>query len=113
MVNYIIVDKLSKTADFQFSLSQRQLILDATMSALEAEDISFFTFYDNCKNNHDTLTLIKLVLWASTNTLLNNLCFKQNDSLIQENKKEKTPNCKLKSLLISVVVKNLLHCDLC
>ena len=54
------------------------------MCAIEAEELNSFIFKESCKNNHDSLRLAKLILLASTNTLLNNLCFKYNDNLVQE-----------------------------
>ena len=44
MINYIVVDKLSKLAEFHFSMSQRQLIFDTTMRAIEAEELNLFIF---------------------------------------------------------------------
>ena len=42
MVNYIVVNKLAETAEFQSAISQRQLVLDSTMSALESEELDSF-----------------------------------------------------------------------
>ena len=67
MINYIVVDKLSELAEFHFSMSQRQLIFDTTMRAIEAEELNSFIFKESCKNNHDSLRLAKFILWASTN----------------------------------------------
>ena len=70
--------------EFHLSLSQRQLIFDTAMCAIEAKELNSFIFKESCKNNHDSMRLAKLVLWASTNTLLNNLCFKYNEKFVQE-----------------------------
>ena len=89
MVNYIIVNKLAETAEFQSAMSQRQLVLDSTMSALESEELNSFFFRDNCKKDHETIKVAKFILWASTNILLNNLCFKNNDKLVQDKRSKK------------------------
>ena len=54
------------------------------LTSIEAEELNLFIFKESCKNNYDSLRLAKSILWASTNTLLNNLCFKYNDKLVQE-----------------------------
>ena len=46
MVNYIIVNKLAETVEFQSATSQRQLVLDSTMSALESEELNSFFFLE-------------------------------------------------------------------
>ena len=43
-VNYIIVNKLAETVEFQSTMSQRQLVLDSTMLALESEELNSFFF---------------------------------------------------------------------
>ena len=70
-------------------------MLDTTLSAMESEELTSFILKESCKNNHDSLSLMKIVLWASTNTMLNNLCFKKNDQLIQEKKKQEKESSKL------------------
>ena len=54
VANYIIVNKLAETKAFGFASVQRQLVVNATMSALDEED--FLCFYeDTCENNHGLL----------------------------------------------------------
>ena len=89
MINYIVVNKLSETAEFQSSLSQRQLVLETTLSTLDSEELNRFFFKESCNNNHEPTRVAKLVLWSSTNTLLNNLCFKNNDKLVQNKRSRK------------------------
>ena len=89
LVNYIIVNKLAETAEFQSAMSQRQLVLDSTMSAPESEELNSFFFRDNCKTDYETIKVAKFIFWASTNTLLNNLCFKNNDKLVQDKRSKR------------------------
>ena len=96
MINCIVVNKLSKIAELHFSMSQHQLVFDTTMCAIASEELNSFIFKESCKNNHGSLRLAKLILWASTNTLLNYLCFKYNDKLVQE---KRTKRRKLQTVL--------------
>ena len=89
MINYVVVNKLSETAEFQSSLSQRQLVLETTLSTLDSEELNMFFFKESFNNNHEPTRVAKLVLWSSTNTLLNNLCFKNNDKLVQNKRSRK------------------------
>ena len=81
MINYIVVDKLPKSAEFHFSIPQHQFIFNAIMCAIE--ELNLFIFKESCKNNHAK----KFFEHGKINTLrrnkssLKNLFFKCNDVL--------------------------------
>ena len=61
VANYIIVNKLAETKAFRFAPVQRQLVVNATMSALDEED--FLCFYeDTCENNHELLHVTNILI---------------------------------------------------
>ena len=88
VANFIIVNKLAETKAFRFAPAQRQLVVNATMSALDEEDFLWF-YEDTCENNHELLHVTNMLVWICTNILLNNLCFKHNDLLVQEKQAKK------------------------
>ncbi|XP_071043144.1 uncharacterized protein [Parasteatoda tepidariorum] len=93
---YIVVQKLiSKKYEetFMKATSQRNVVTNIVEDILVAKD-SFLCF-DTCLKGHDLLPLIKIILKAATNGLLNNYCKVKNDNL----KVKKIPN-------ITVVAKN-------
>ena len=88
VANYIVVNKLAETKAFRFAPAQRQLVVNATMSGLDEKD--FLCFYeDTCENNHELLHVTNMLVWTCTNILLNNLCFRDNDLLVQEKQAKK------------------------
>ena len=86
VTSYLIANILAETKEFQFSPSQRQLIIQAT--ALDAEEFVFF-YEDACECGHEPIHVTKMLVWVCTNILLNNLCFKKNDKLVQESHSKK------------------------
>lgn len=87
MHNYIVVNKLTQYPEFLKSLNQRNLATDFSMNALTDNDIVFPN--DCCDDGHSTEKTVKMLLWASSNTLLNNYCQKENDELNQSKKSGK------------------------
>ena len=93
VANYTIVNKLVETKALRFAPAQCQLVVNATMSALDEKD--FLCFYeDTCENNHELLHVTNMLVWTCTNILLNNLCFKDNElfGARKTSKKTKTAN---------------------
>jgi len=88
VTTYLVVNKLADTKQFQISPSQRQLIVWATMRALDQVEFMFF-YEDVCVNGHEPIHVSKMIIWACTSIMLNNLCFKKNDNLIQESQAKK------------------------
>ena len=89
VTSYLMVNTLAEIKEFQFSPYQRQLIIHATfMSALNAEELVFF-YEDACECGHEPIYVTKMIVWVCANILLNNLCFKKNDKLVQESQSKK------------------------
>ena len=90
MYNYIILSKITKMKIFLKAKNQRNIALVLTMKTLTENDARFET--DVCDAGHSTEKVEKMLLWASTNSLLNNFCRKENDLLAcgkSEGKKRK------------------------
>ena len=76
-----MVNRFAETKEFQFSPSQRELIIHATMSALDAEELVFL-YKDACECGYKPIHKTKMIVRVCTNILLNNLCFKKKDKFI-------------------------------
>ena len=88
VTSYLMVNGLAETKEFQFSPYQRQHIIHATLSALDADEFVFF-YEDACECGHEPIQVTKMIVWVCTNILLNNLCFNKNDKLVQESQSKK------------------------
>lgn len=66
------------------SCSDQRAIVGSTAVSLLKEDIDFET----CENGHKPETVVKLVVNAATNTLLNNYCVLKNDAIQGEAQKK-------------------------
>lgn len=87
MYNYIAVNKLTENPDFTHSLNQRNVATEITMKILAYNDV--FLSMNSCSNEHSIDKVQKMIVWASTNALLNNFCRKENDLLHQSKKSGK------------------------
>lgn len=79
MYNYIITNKLTQEPIFQKAYNQRTLVMEATYKALRDDETLLST--DICEDGHQSQKLEKMIIWASTNALLNNYCSKENNVL--------------------------------
>lgn len=79
LITKLVVEKLSATENAKdfLSRSNQRLIVSSTAVSLLKEDIDFET----CENGHKPETVVKLVMNAATNTLLNNYCKLKNDAI--------------------------------
>ena len=84
MYNYIVINKLTQNPEFAKSINQRNVATEISLNVLEDNDA--FLPMNNCDNDHSIDKIQKMLLWASTNALLNNFCAKEND-FINQNKK--------------------------
>ena len=48
-----------------------------------------FFYEDACECGHEPIHVTKMIIWVCTKILLNNLCFKKNDKLVQESQSKK------------------------
>lgn len=84
MYNYIVVNKLTQRPEFLKSLNQRSLATDCSLNALTDNDVVLLNA--SCNDGHSTENTVKMLLWASSNTLLNNYCARENDRLNESRK---------------------------
>ena len=77
MYNYIVIKKLTKMNIYRNAKNQRNMALASTLKMLNDNCAKFPV--DTCDAGHDTEKLDKMLVWASTNSLLNNFCRKEND----------------------------------
>lgn len=90
LYNYIIVKKLiSKDYEKCFSnvTSQRLVAINLTVNVLSEREC--FSTWDDSEIHHSSEEVIKMVIWASTNTLLNNYCKLKNDLCCSNRKTSK------------------------
>ena len=95
LYNYIIINKLAKDPVFVHSINQRNLATELTLNALTDDDALFYN--DFCGSGHSSEKLERMIVWASTNALLNNFCARENDSIVANKSMQK--NRKLKTLM--------------
>lgn len=79
LYNYITVNKLTAYLQFIHSLNQRNVATEITINILADHDAFLPT--NNCDNDHSINKIQKMLVWASTNALLNNFCAKENDNI--------------------------------
>lgn len=95
MYNYIVINKLLNLPAFRHHTSQRNLATEMTIIALGDDDALFPS--DFCDNGHNTGKVEKMIVYASTNAILNNYCAKENN-IVACNKKNKGTKRKLQTL---------------
>lgn len=95
MYNYIVLKKLTEMPDFCHSLKQRAAATEVTLNVLAENDA--LLPLESCQNNHSIEKVEKLLVWASTNSLLNNYCAKENDLL--DGNKNQGKKRKMQTLL--------------
>ena len=78
LVCYVTIKKLSESDSFYTSSSQRKLAVNTCLTVLDGECLMNSGHANFCAT-HDYSELVKMVVWATTNILLNNLCLKKND----------------------------------
>ena len=77
--NYIIINKLTQNVSFKNTGNQRLLAMNITRNALTTDEVAFPVDY--CEDGHSLEKVMHMIVWASTNSLLNNFCSKENDHL--------------------------------
>ncbi|KAH8031580.1 hypothetical protein HPB51_019201 [Rhipicephalus microplus] len=84
--NYVVVEKLSKCAEFLKVQNQRQVATELTLQLLSDEEPSDF---DVCEKGHASEVVLKYILWCSTNILLKNFCRRLNNNVSDPDNKSK------------------------
>ena len=88
MCIYVVIDKLIKHYSFLYSENQRKLGMHITLNVLADYELLFNV--DTCDEGHSIEKIQRTFVWSSTNALLNNFSFKENNIKNNElNKKRK------------------------
>ena len=93
LVCYLTIKKFSESDNFYRS-SLPKLAITTCLAVFDGE-LRMNSGLANFCGTHDCSELVKMILWASTNILLNNLCFKKNDEV---RIKRFSKRCKLNML---------------
>ena len=83
-VTYIVMNKICENETFQRSFSQRDYLVNCTLSVLEDEEFELL-HEKNCENNHEMCKVVKMIVWSCANKLLSNYCSKRNDTTLSAN----------------------------
>ncbi|KAH7946490.1 hypothetical protein HPB51_028526 [Rhipicephalus microplus] len=84
--NYVVVEKLSKCAEFLKVQNQRQVATELTLQLLSDEEPSDF---DVCEKELASEVVLNYILWCSTNILLKNFCRRLNNKVSDPDKNSK------------------------
>ena len=87
MYKYLVINKLTQHAEFTKLLKPRNVATEITLNVLM--DYDAFLPMNNCDSGHSIEKIQRMLLWVSTNTLLNNYCAKRNDLLTQSERSGK------------------------
>ena len=96
MYNYIVINKLTQIPDITRSSQQRNLATEITNNIIIDND-AFLPMY-NCENGHSIDKIQKMLLWASTNSLLNNFCTRENDNIYLKKNSHQGKKRKIQTL---------------
>ena len=80
LISYLTTNKLLEIDNFCKAHSQCLLAMNSIISALESENI-LFENENKCANGHELGKLVKKIVWACVNIILNNFCFKKNNEV--------------------------------
>ena len=83
LYNYIIINKLVKNPSFLHSINQRKLSMYITLEVLANDELLFHV--NSCGEGHSIEKIEKMIVWSSSNALLNNFCNKKNDNITCKN----------------------------
>ena len=78
--NYVIVNNLIKTDRFKSARNQRLFVMNTTLDILQEDEVHLQ--FESCENGHSLEKIEKMIVWASTNSFLNNFCRRENDSIL-------------------------------
>ena len=79
LYNYIVINKLVKNPSFLHSMNQRKLSMYMTLGVLANDELLFHV--DSCGECHSIEKIEKMIVWSSSNALLNNFYSKENDNI--------------------------------
>lgn len=79
LYNYIVINKLTKCDSFLHSIHQRKLAMYITLNILADQNRLFHV--DSCDEGHTIQQIEKMLIWSSSNSLINNFCRKENDNI--------------------------------
>ena len=79
LYNYIVINKLEKNPSFLHLMNQRKLSMYITLDVLANDELLFHV--DSFGEGHSIEKIEKMIIWSSSNALLNNFCSKENDNI--------------------------------
>ena len=110
--NYVVIDKLIKDHSFLHSLNQRKLAMHITLNVLADNELLFNV--NTCDEGHNIEKIQRMIVWSTTNALLNNFCSRENINITIKKlskKKKKISNIQLNFLSVTYCIKyNLFAC---
>jgi hypothetical protein len=101
LYNYIVINKLCFKHELEFLRKQNHRHIATATTITVLDDGNMLQTDDLCANSHSVDSILKKVVWVSTNILLNNFCKKKNEDVIlaaQTKKLNKTSKRKLETL---------------
>jgi hypothetical protein len=87
-ISYLLLQKLCSESAFQRATCQRQIAVKLILDYVSDDDDLSFMKEPPCVNGHDQIKILKMIVWATTNSILNNYCKLQNDK-VSSNKRSK------------------------
>ena len=87
LCNYIVINKLVKNPFFLHSMNQRKLSMYITLDVLANDELLFHV--DSCGEGHSIEKNRKMIVWSSSNALLNNFLARKMIILLVRSKKRK------------------------
>lgn len=96
MYNYVVINKMSQDPNFHKITNHRSVATTVTHNILADHDA--LLPLDSCKEGHSAEKIEKIVIWASSNSLLNNYCSKENNVLAEKKVANQGKKRKLETL---------------
>ncbi|KAH6929287.1 hypothetical protein HPB50_025946 [Hyalomma asiaticum] len=84
--NYVVVEELSKCAEFLKLQNEHQVATELTLQLLSDDEPSDF---DVCEKGHASEVVLKYMLWCSTNILLKSFGRRLNNKVSDPDNKAK------------------------
>lgn len=104
MYNYIVINKMAQDPQFHKIINQRIVASEVTLNILADDDALLPE--DSCHAGHNTEKIEKMIVWASTNALMNNYCSKENNAIAERKTTNTGKKRKLETLSNSATEKS-------
>lgn len=87
-INHLVLEKLLGDESFLKSSCQRALVVNTTLQVILDENLDMVA-REICSNGHTSLKVIRMAIWITTNSLLNNYSSTKNDELVDSSAKKR------------------------